>query len=68
MTQQTPTEYCINKQTLLNTPFIIDGQGGWFEYEGQLIAENEFLKMFPLGDKIRPITNDKGPSIGSASW
>lgn len=66
MDTQTPSEYLYNKSALLSTPYIITKDGAFFEYEGELIPEEQFIKMFPLANKVRSNAGSKGENIGNA--
>ncbi len=66
---QSPTEYLINRYKRLYTPFIVNGEGRFYECKGEMIPEKEFLKQFPVAETIRVLHagQHKGDNIGSAA-
>lgn len=67
---QRPSVYLTNKTMRLYTRFIVrqNGERVYILKETE-IPETEFLRLFPLGDKIKVLNDSqhKGEGIGSAS-
>jgi hypothetical protein len=67
---QKPSVYLNNKNMRLNTRFIVRGNGERvYVLKDTEIEEAEFLRLFPLGDKIKVLNDSqhKGDNIGSAA-
>lgn len=62
---QTPIQYLRNKEIRLYTPARIANGREFYLYEGKEIEASEFLKMFPLPDKVRQetVASKKGRTV-----
>lgn len=67
MQTQSAVQNASNRQMHINTPFIVNNEGRWWEMNGRRISEAEFLALYPLAEQVRVNYVDKGDNIGTAN-